>query len=148
MLETRAIVVQIDGQHAMVQANQGNGCGQCNGKGCGTGKLSQLFCSTPRQFQVDNPINATVGDEVIVSVMDGAVLRGIGLVYLLPLALLMAGAMLGSLNAVQDGQRDGFAAAGALIGLIGGYVLSRWIASRQTRQQNQPFISRLWHEDM
>jgi len=148
MLETRAIVVQIDGQHALVQANQGNGCGQCNGKGCGTGKLSQLFCSKPRQFQVDNPINASVGDEVIVSVMDGAVLRGIGLVYLLPLALLVAGAMLGSLSAAQAVQRDGFAAAGAVIGLIGGFVLSRWIASRQNRQQNRPYIARLWREDM
>ena len=148
MLETRAIVVQIDGQHALVQANQGNGCGQCNGKGCGTGKLSQLFCSKPRQFQVDNPINASVGDEVIVSVMDGAVLRGIGLVYLLPLALLVAGAMLGNLSAAQAEQRDGFAAAGAVIGLIGGFVLSRWIASRQNRQQNRPYIARLWREDM
>jgi sigma-E factor negative regulatory protein RseC len=148
MLETRAIVVQIDGQHALVEANQGNGCGQCNGKGCGTGKLSQLFCSKPRQFQVDNPINAAVGDEVIVSVMDGAVLRGIGLVYLLPLALLVAGAMLGSLCAAQAEQRDGFAAAGALVGLIGGFVLSRRIASRQTRQQNRPYIARLWREDM
>ena len=148
MLETRAIVVQVDGQHALVQASQGNGCGQCNGKGCGTGKLSQLFCSTPRRFQVDNPINATVGDEVIVSVMDGAVLRGIGIVYLLPLALLVMGAMLGSLSAAQAEQRDGFAAAGALIGLIGGFVLSRWLASRQNRQQNQPYISRLWREGM
>jgi sigma-E factor negative regulatory protein RseC len=147
MLETRAIVVQIDGQHALVQANQGNGCGQCNGKGCGTGKLSQLFCSKPRQFQVDNPINAAVGDQVIVSVMDGAVLRGIALVYMLPLALLVAGAMLGSL-AAQAEQRDGYAAAGALIGLIGGFALSRWIASRQTRQQNRPYIARLWREDM
>jgi len=47
MLETRAIVVQVEGKHALVQANQGNGCGQCGGKGCGTGKLSQLFCSKP-----------------------------------------------------------------------------------------------------
>ncbi|HEX5337249.1 MAG TPA: SoxR reducing system RseC family protein, partial [Gallionella sp.] len=94
MLETRAIVVQVDGPFALVRANQGNGCGQCNGKGCGTGKLSQMFCSKPRQFQVDNPIDAKVGDEVIVSVADGAVLRGIGLVYLLPLLLLVAGAML------------------------------------------------------
>jgi sigma-E factor negative regulatory protein RseC len=147
MLETRAIVVQLDGQHALVQANQGNGCGQCNGKGCGTGKLSQLFCSKPRQFRVDNPINAAVGDEVIVSVADGAVLRGIGLVYLVPLVSLVAGALLGSLSAAQAEQRDGFAAMGALIGLAGGFALSRWMATRQARQQNQPYISRQWRGD-
>lgn len=146
MLETRAIVVRVDGRYALVQASQGSGCGQCgSGKGCGAGKLSQLFCGEPRQFRVNNPIDANVGDEVIVSVADGAVLRGIGLVYLLPLALLVAGAMLGSLCAAQAGQRDGYAAAGAAIGLVGGFALSRWIASRQTRQQNMPSIARRWH---
>jgi sigma-E factor negative regulatory protein RseC len=104
MLETRAIVIQILKSHALVQANQGNGCEQCNGKGCGAGKLAQLFCSKPRLFQVENPINAGVGDQVIISVAEGAVLRGIGMVYLLPLILLLGGAMLGNLWAAQAGQ--------------------------------------------
>ena len=146
MLETRAIVVQVDGQFALVQANQGNGCGQCNGKGCGTGKLSQMFCSKPRQFQVSNPIHAKVGDEVIVSVVEGAVLRGIGLVYLLPLLLLVAGATLAGAFADQPGQRDGYAAAGALFGLIAGFVFAKWISSRQ-RQQSQPYIARQWRDE-
>ncbi|MBI3222868.1 MAG: SoxR reducing system RseC family protein [Nitrosomonadales bacterium] len=143
-LETRAIVVKVDKQFALVQANQGNGCEQCNGKGCGTGKLSQMFCSKPRQFQVDNPINAGIGDEVIVSVAEGAVLRGIGLVYLLPLVLLVAGAMLASSWAAQPSQRDGYAAAGALLGLVAGFVFAKWLSSRQARQQNQPYIARKW----
>lgn len=142
MLETRAIVVQVDGKHALVQANQGNGCGQCGGKGCGTGKLSQLFCSKPRQFQVDNPVNAGVGDEVIVSVAEGAVLRGIGLVYLLPLLLLLTGATLGSLLAAQPEQRDIYAAIGALSGLAAGFIFAKWTSSRWPRRQNLPYIAR------
>lgn len=142
MLETHAIVVQIDGKHAFVQANQGNGCGQCSGKGCGSGKLSQLFCSKPRQFQVDNSVNARVGDKVIVSVAKGAVLRGIGLVYLLPLFLLFAGATLGSLLAVQAEQRDIYAAIGALSGLAAGFILAKWASSRWSRHQNLPYIAR------
>lgn len=67
MLEARAIIVQVEGQHALGQANPANGCEQCNGKDCGAGKLSQLFCSKPRQFQVDNPIYASAGDEVVIS---------------------------------------------------------------------------------
>lgn len=142
MLETRAIVVQVDGKHAFVQATQGNGCGQCSGKGCGSGKLSQLFCSKPRQFQVDNSVNARVGDEVIVSVAEGAVLRGIGLVYLLPLLLLLAGATLGSLLAAQAEQRDIYAAIGALSGLATGFIFAKWTSSHQSRHQNLPFIAR------
>ena len=107
MLETRAVIVQIEGQYAFVQASQASGCEQCNGKGCGAGKLSQLFCSKPRQFQVDNSINADVGDEVIVSVAEGSVLRGISVVYLLPMLLLVLGAALPDLLSPNGFQRAG-----------------------------------------
>jgi sigma-E factor negative regulatory protein RseC len=146
MLETRAIVIQILKTHTLVQANQGNGCEQCNGKGCGTGKLAQLFCSKPRLFQVDNPINAGAGDQVIISVAEGAVLRGIGVVYLLPLILLLGGAMLGNLWAAQAGQADTYASAGAVLGLVAGFVLARWISSGQVRSRFQPYIARHWQE--
>lgn len=145
MLETRAVVVQVDGQHTFVQASQGGGCGQCGGKGCGTAKLSQMFCSQPRRFQVDNPINARVGDQVVVAVADGTVLRGIGLLYLLPLALLAAGAVLGSVAAPRPEQQDAYAAAGAFIGLVCGFGLSKWFAARQKRQR--PYIARQWRGD-
>lgn len=142
MLETRAVVVRIEEQKAFVQASQGGGCGQCSGKGCGTAKLSQLFCSQPREFQVDNPINARVGDQVIVAVADGTVLRGIGLVYLLPLLLLAVGATLGNVAAPVAEQRDGYAAAGALAGLVLGFIFSKWRSARRMRQR--PRIARLW----
>ena len=148
MLEMRAIVVQIDGPYAFVQANQGSGCGECEGKGCGTGKLSQLFCSKPRQFKVDNSIKAGVGDVVVVVTAEGAVLRGIGLVYLMPLVLLVAGATLGSSWALQPGQRDGYAAVGALSGLVAGFAFAKWISSRQAGQQNLPYIARQWRVEM
>jgi sigma-E factor negative regulatory protein RseC len=147
MLETRAVIVQIEGQYAFVQASQANGCEQCSGKGCGAGKLSQLFCSKPRQFQVENPINAGVGDEVIVSVAEGSILRGIGLVYLLPLLLLVTGAMLGSHWVELPGQRDGYAAAGATIGLVAGFVIAKWISLRQSRNHSLPYIARQWGEE-
>lgn len=144
-LETRAVVVRAEGRETLVEAAQANGCGQCNGKGCGTGKLSRLLCSEPRRFQVDNPIGAIAGDQVIVSIADGTVLRGIGLVYLLPLLLLVAGAAFGNAVAEQNWQRDAYAAAGAFLGLLGGFLLSRWLDSRQSRQL--PRIVRQWRED-
>ena len=146
MLETRAIIMQVEGQYALVQASQANGCELCNGKGCGTGKLSQLFCGKPRRFQVDNPINAVVGDEVIISVAEGAILRGVGVVYLLPLVLLVMGAMPGSFWIAQPEQRDGYAALGALLGLVAGFVIVKWVSVRQARSRFQPYIARRWRE--
>jgi len=146
VLETRAIIVQTDGHYAQVQVSQADGCEQCNGKGCGTGKLSQLFCSKPRQFLVDNPINASIGDQVIISVAEGAVLRGISLVYLLPLILLLMGAVIGNSLAEQAEQRDSYSAVGALLGMVAGFVIAKWISSRQVRSYSQPYIARHWQE--
>jgi sigma-E factor negative regulatory protein RseC len=148
MLETRAVIVQVDGRYAIVQASQVNGCEQCNGKGCGAGKLSRLLCGEPRRFQVDNPINAGVGDEVVISVAEGAILHGIGLVYLLPMLLMVMGAMLGSAWVGQfPGQQDGYAAAGALLGLAVGFLAVKWISSVRAGNQFQPYIARSWREE-
>jgi sigma-E factor negative regulatory protein RseC len=146
-LETRAIVVETDGQNALVKADQAGGCEQCAGKGCGTGKLSQLFCSKPRRFQVKNPINAGVGDEVIISVAEGAVMRGIGLVYVLPLALLLIGATLGSIWS-QPGPSDSYAAVGALTGLAAGFAIAKWFSLQQGESRFQPYIARLLREEL
>lgn len=140
MLETRAIVVHRDAQTTQVRANAASGCSACNGKGCGSGKLTQLFCSKPRQFVVDNRIDAGVGDEVIVSVPDGSVLRGISLVYLLPLLLMFSGAAAGSLA----GSGDGLAAAGAVVGLLAGFALAKQLSARNLSRQ--PYIARLFRE--
>ena len=148
MLETRAIVVSVDGQRAQVRASQVNGCEQCKGKGCGTGKLAGLFCSKPRQFKVNNPIKAGVGDKVIVSVAEGAIMRGISMVYLMPLALLVMGATFGNFLAQHPGQQDSYAAVGAMFGLTVGFVVAKWISFRQTGPCFQPYIARLWYEEM
>lgn len=144
-LETRATVVRVDGPVSFVEAAQTGSCGQCSGKGCGSAKLSQAFCRGPRQFRVDNPVGAKVGDQVVVSVADGAVLRGIGLVYLVPLLLLVAGAALGNAVAATDVQRDGYAAAGGAFGLIAGFFLSHWLDSMQSGRL--PRIVRQWRDD-
>ena len=137
MLETRAIVVQSDARSAEVIGSGGSGCSACEGRGCGSRKVAQLFCSKPRQFRVDNRIHAGVGDEVIVCMPDGALLRGVGLVYLLPLVFMFSGALLA-------GQSDARAAMGALFGLLIGFLLAKWLSARSFRQQ--PYIARLARE--
>ena len=143
MLETRAIVVQKDSQFTLVEASGAGGCSVCEGKGCGSSKVGQLFCSKPRQFKVENHVNAEVGDEVIVSIVEGTVLRGISLFYLLPLALMFAGAVLGG-GWIAGEQRDGYATLGALSGLLIGFLLAKRIFSNKSN--HQPFIARLIRE--
>jgi len=131
MLETRAVVTRLEGTEALVEAVQGGGCGQCGGAGCGSGKLSQVFCVRPREFRVRNDIGAAVGQEVQVAVADGTVLRSALTLYGLPLLLLIAGALCGAHWMGNTAGRDAAAAIGAAAGLLTGFLLAGGIASRQ-----------------
>ncbi|MGO8755468.1 MAG: SoxR reducing system RseC family protein [Gallionellaceae bacterium] len=131
MLETHAIVVKLDGTEAIVESTESGGCGQCsNINGCGNGELSKMFCAGPREFRVPNGIGAQVGDEVEVSVADGALLRSAFIAYIFPLLLMFAGGSLGTILAGAHTQ-DKYAAIGALAGLLAGFVLIRWFTLRQ-----------------
>ena len=144
VLETRAIVVSVDGEEAVVIAKY-VGCGQCdNEKGCASGKLSQLFCSKPRQFRVRNQLNARVGEEVNVMVADGVLLRSSIILYLIPVMFLLLGGLLGSSGIFDSVGHDGYAVTGALLGLVTGFVFANQLISRQQVQaEASPVIARL-----
>ncbi|HEY6095328.1 MAG TPA: SoxR reducing system RseC family protein [Gallionellaceae bacterium] len=132
MLETRAIVIRLEGEDALVESTQGGGCGHCDSeKGCGSGKLSQLFSAQPRRFRVRNEAQAQPGMEVQISVAEGVLLRSALLMYVLPLLLLLAGGALGGQLAREAAAADGYAALGGVLGLVLGFLLARWLAARQ-----------------
>lgn len=149
MLEARAIVIRTDAQQAWVEAKHDvSGCSTCQGKGCGSSKLSQMFCSNKeRLFSVNNPISAQVGDEVVIAVGEGAVLHGVAMVYLLPLTGLLLGGMLAATLAQQVAQRDGYAALGAGSGLLLGFFLSQVLTQRRRKAGGQAYIARRWQGD-
>lgn len=127
MLEMRAIVIRVEGDDASVQPVGTSGCGHCSTEGgCGSGTLTKMFCSNkPRHFTVSNKAQAKVGDEVQISIPDGVLLRGAAKMYMVPLVLLLIGGFLGaSLAGGVDG-RDAYAVAGAVCGLLLGFVLAR-----------------------
>lgn len=127
MLEMRAIVIEVQGEEASVRPMESGGCGHCDSEGgCGSGALTKLFCSNkPRQFKVDNRIRARVGDEVQVSIPDGVLLRGAMKMYVLPLLLLLAGGVVGVALAGENASRDAYAVAGAIIGLVAGFIVAK-----------------------
>lgn len=132
MMETRAIVISLDGNEALVESKQGGGCGRCDSEnGCGCGKLSQLFSTQPRRFRVRNEAHAQVGAEVMVTLGEGVLLRSAVLMYMLPLVLLFAGAAMAGQWAPDAASADGYAGAGGLAGLALGFLLAKWWSLRQ-----------------
>ncbi|MBU0689838.1 MAG: SoxR reducing system RseC family protein [Gammaproteobacteria bacterium] len=134
MNEMRAIVLSLHGSEAEIAPVGGNGCGHCaSGNGCGSGKLSQLFCSNKqRSFKVSNAISAQVGDEVNVGLPDGVLLRNSLLMYVLPLAF-MLGASLAAAGIFAEAS-DIAALLGAVAGLGAGFLMVRQLTKRSGMQ--------------
>ena len=122
----RATIVQLQGDEAAVQTTSGAGCGSCSSEGgCGSSKLTQLFCSKQPLFFVHNEIGAKVGDEVEVELPDGVLLRSSMQMYVLPLLLLLAGGLFGTMLTHDSSSRDVYAVSGSMFGLLSGFVLAK-----------------------
>lgn len=120
MTESEAVVTRLEGDYAWVDLQSGcttcdavGGCGLSDGKG------------KPQQ-RLLNEVGAQIGDRVVISVRDGAVLRAAFYCYLLPLALLFALAASGMAVANEIGS-----IIGALTGLALGWLLVRLTGRRE-----------------
>lgn len=88
-----------------------------------SGGLNDQSESSAAAFRLD--------ELVVIGIPEGLLLRGALMVYLLPLLLLLGGALLGQQfigHSVADP-----AAVGGLIGLAGGFFINRWYSVRHRR---------------
>ena len=112
-----AVVRGLEGRDAVVEVEAG-GCGRCHEKGgCGGQQLTQMFCSSPKTYHVDNSLGANIGDRVTVAIAAGSVRRTANLAYGVPLIATIAGAALGTPLAGDAGAMFG-AGVGLVISLI------------------------------
>lgn len=135
----RATVRELDGHFALVEVE--HGCGRCHENGgCGGQHLTQMFCSGPKRFRVDNRLGAVPGEQVRVAVEEGALRTSANLAYGLPIFGLIGGAVLG-----QTLGGDLAAIGGAVVGLLGMFVLVKQRIARRPHlgASNPEIISRL-----
>ncbi len=124
MLETPARVVRLQGNVAWVRVETPASCGACAGKGCGASLYARLLHPREPEYAVLNPILAQPGERVMIGIEEGALLRAAAAAYLIPLALLTLGALVGS------AQGDAGAVIGGTLGLLLGLVRMKWQPSR------------------
>lgn len=123
MIEKAARVVSVEGDRAVLTLQRQSACGSCQArKGCGSAALGSLF---DRQDSVValNTLNAQTGDDVVIGIDDSALIGSAAQMYLVPLVLMILGAVASS--AVLPFEADAAALPGALIGLFGGFILAR-----------------------
>ncbi len=121
MLEQTAEVIKTAPNGVLVQAVEPSGCGTCAGQGCSSRRIAELFQRKPRHFLVDCDLSLSPGDRVVIGVANGSVLKSAMRAYALPLALMLAGALLG--QSIRPG--DGSALLGMLLGGMVGALLAR-----------------------
>jgi sigma-E factor negative regulatory protein RseC len=149
MIEERAVILSLENQSGDVSDNstatleieRKTACGLCGQtRGCGNSIWGKLFAHQSTAFKAQNRINAKVGDSVIVGINEKALLKSALLLYILPLATMLIGAILAS----QIRDTNGYAMLGAAAGLVLGLL---WVKghtmSNSYFKLQQPEILRL-----
>ncbi len=127
MLESAAIVVSVRPGEALVEAEAPGSCGgaACGPQGCGTAVLVRMFSQRRRAFQAANPIDAQVGERVVVGLAEETFLKSALLAYLAPLVAVLVGAVIGTSVAPAGAVTDLYGAGGAVLGLVFGFAALR-----------------------
>ncbi|MEH6550205.1 MAG: SoxR reducing system RseC family protein [Pseudomonadales bacterium] len=119
-------VVALDTASLWVETSRQTACGSCSAKeGCGNSLMERLFPDREHFVRVlcdEKALDSvSVGDRVEICVPDGLVLQASLILYFIPLAGLLFGAILGQ----QAATGDLFSILGAIIGLAFGIGLVR-----------------------
>lgn len=132
MIEEPAVVVETGDGYAWVETRRRSACGACSASdGCGTAALAKVWGERRMRVQAISSLLLRPGDAVIVGLAEGVLVRGSLLVYLLPLALLLAGALLGQAAFAGAGEEPVIlaGAVGLGLGFLAARVLSRRLRS-------------------
>jgi len=137
MIEEQAQVVRVIGSQLVLQAQTQSACGHCSAsKGCGTSVLSKVVGRKFTRFQVENNIDAEVGDTVVVGISEDALLKGSMVMYIIPILGMLVFAMTAEYSFEPlIKHRDLAIAASGIMGLVFGSLLSKWYFQRQSSQQ-------------
>ena len=120
---TGIVIRTLPGRRADVVADKQGSCGSCSAAhSCHTSHASKKMTTT-----VINPVGAEPGDLVVIDVSTGRLLKGLAVIYLIPVLGLLAGAIIGvnlkeSVSMSETGSALLFGGIGLALGL--GLVVS------------------------
>ena len=115
---------------AEVVAERKDACDDCGAKHC----CVSFGSSSEMVVKALNRAGAKVGDLVSITLTSGTVLKGAGVLYLIPLAGLMSGVLIGAglyqrLAVRETGAAIVFGFAGLFLGFILTALISRWMSA-------------------
>jgi len=127
LIEERGIVVEVKPGRALVETTRSAACDSCGARhacGCMSG-------GREARVWVEDPLQVSPGDQVVIAVPEGTVLRASVLVYLVPVMALVLGALLGNGLAPSLGFSPDLGAAGlGLLAMVLAFLASRFLGGR------------------
>ena len=141
MIEETGQVVAVEDGADWVETVRVSGCQSCSAnKGCGHAVMDRSQAGSRARIRALNSFTVSEGQAVVLGLPEGALMKGAIIVYLLPLALLFIGALLGdALAGVGHGS-----VIGGLLGLGLGFVCNRWYSQAHAQDADlQPQVLRL-----
>lgn len=128
MIRESAKVVSVsDAGKIIVESSGEKACHRCvNSGGCGISVLAKYFGARRHQFSASSDMSVNVGDKVLLEIEKSALLVAAGLMYVLPLLVMISSVLL-----VQYGfgiSAESIQIVAACIGLAIGIVASRVIS--------------------
>jgi sigma-E factor negative regulatory protein RseC len=97
MATEEGIVIKLDNKTAMVRTTRKTACESCGERH----SCASIGSGQEMELEADNPVNAQVGDRVTVSLPAGKLITASFLLYVFPIILMIAGALLGEHLAEQ-----------------------------------------------
>ena len=142
MAHTRGLVIKIkEGGIAQVVTDRKNACG-----GCGSTHSCHSCLSNSKMItEAQNSAGAKEGDLVDISLNSGLVLKGAAIMYLIPIAGLMTGALIGSsISGILGIGETISAIIFSILGLCLGFIVTTFI-SKQMSVKNRftPIITQI-----
>ena len=143
MIEEEAIVISKDRGFAELDISRTKPCGLCGKtQGCGNSIWGKVFSFKKRKIQIQNNINAKVGEKVKLVIEENYLLKASLLLYGVPLFFLFGG-MIASEYFLKV-TNDLVVFFGGLLGFLLGIILLKFItAQNHTRLFSEAILAKI-----
>lgn len=122
MIEEQAVITKKQGELVTLEIERATACSLCGQKrGCGNATWGKLLGHDQHSVEVENTIEAKVGDLVMVGLEEKVMLNAAMMLYVMPLAGLMLFALLAHWLFGDDLS----VILGAVLGLVSGFIFAK-----------------------
>ncbi|WP_409523726.1 SoxR reducing system RseC family protein [Nitrincola sp. MINF-07-Sa-05] len=129
MLEEAALVTRVKGAGISVKTVRKSACDSCQSEaGCGQKRITQLLIREATDMSIDNPdgVEVEVGNQVLIGLNEGALVRASLILYLLPLVTMILAVLVSS----QLVEHELLQVLAAVVGLLAGFLCGRILSAR------------------